>query len=60
MRLDYAGGGDRRLWASVDRIKPELGYVKGNVRVISLAANMAKMDSEVDIIKPYPQPPTLP
>ena len=29
--LDYKSGPDRRLWASVDRIKPELGYVKGNV-----------------------------
>jgi len=49
VRLDYFGGSDRRLWASVDRVKPYLGYVKGNVRVISLAANMAKMDSELDV-----------
>jgi hypothetical protein len=27
---------------SVDRIKPELGYVRGNVRVISLQANVAR------------------
>jgi hypothetical protein len=48
--LDYSAGTNRRLWASVDRIKPELGYVKGNVRVISLAANMAKFDGDGDII----------
>ncbi len=29
---------------SVDRIKPDQGYVRGNVRVISLRANIAKSD----------------
>jgi hypothetical protein len=29
---------------SVDRIKPDRGYVRGNVRVISMRANMAKSD----------------
>jgi len=29
---------------SVDRIKPHRGYVRGNVRVISLRANIAKSD----------------
>jgi len=42
IRLDYNGGPDRRCWPSVDRIVPELGYVAGNVWVISLAANMWK------------------
>ena len=47
--LDYAGGSDKRFCASVDRIKPEIGYVKGNVRVISMAANMAKNDGDDSI-----------
>lgn len=42
IRLDYAQGSDRRLWASVDRKVPELGYVSGNVWVISMAANTWK------------------
>lgn len=50
IKLDYAAGLDRRKWASIDRIKPSLGYVKGNVRVISMAANMAKFDADDDII----------
>lgn len=58
VELDYRCGNDRRVWASVDRIKPRLGYTKGNVRIVSLAANMAKMDSELDLIAPYRQPLT--
>lgn len=33
---------------SVDRIKPELGYVKGNVRVISDRANRLRSDASLD------------
>lgn len=44
IRLDYASGPDRRCWASVDRIVPELGYVTGNVAVISFVANLWKND----------------
>jgi hypothetical protein len=40
--LDYEAGSDRRNWASVDRIVPELGYVKGNVCVMSYCANTWK------------------
>ena len=40
--LDYAGGPDRRKWPSVDRKVPELGYVTGNVWVVSIAANLWK------------------
>ena len=27
---------------SIDRIKPELGYIKGNVRLVTYQVNMAK------------------
>jgi hypothetical protein len=42
IRLDYNAGPDRRCWPSVDKIVPELGYVSGNVWVISMAANLWK------------------
>ena len=32
---------------SLDRIIPELGYVKGNVRVISARANLLKNDATI-------------
>lgn len=40
--LDYEAGPNRRNWASVDRIVPELGYVTGNVCIISYGANTWK------------------
>lgn len=52
IKLDYFGGPNRRCWASVDRIIPSLGYVKGNVRIISQAANWAKSNGDGDVIKP--------
>ena len=33
---------------SLDRIKPELGYVKGNIRVISARANLLKSNATVE------------
>jgi hypothetical protein len=42
VRMDYSSGPDRRKWASVDRIVPELGYIPGNVCVISNGANTWK------------------
>lgn len=40
--LDYCAGPDQRLYASLDRIVPELGYVSGNVWIISKSANTWK------------------
>jgi hypothetical protein len=42
IRIDYNAGPDRRCWPSVDRIVPALGYVTGNVWVISFVANTCK------------------
>ena len=36
---------------SLDRVIPELGYVKGNVRVISYRANTMKQDASLEEIK---------
>lgn len=33
---------------SVDRIKPEIGYIKGNVRIISARANLLKSNASLD------------
>ena len=43
IRLDYGNNhGDRNMWASIDRIDPRIGYVAGNVRIISFRANVLK------------------
>lgn len=48
--LDYEGkkSGYSPNRASVDRLVPSLGYVKGNVRVISARANLLKNDATVE------------
>jgi len=40
--------GDRNSVSSVDRIIPELGYVKENCRIISMKANMLKNNATVE------------
>lgn len=45
LRANAGNGGALRGSPSLDRIVPELGYVKGNVQVISNAANLLKGDS---------------
>jgi len=45
---------NHKTCASIDRIIPELGYVKGNIQIISNRANMIKGDASVkDIEKVY-------
>ena len=44
-------GKTRANAASLDRIIPELGYVKGNVRVISYRANTMKSNASLEDIK---------
>ena len=44
-------GKTRANAASLDRIKPELGYVKGNIRVISYKANTMKSNASLEDIK---------
>ena len=41
----------RESTASLDRVKPELGYVIGNVRVISMRANRLKQDASLDELR---------
>lgn len=45
-KLLYGGEGCRtKFTASIDKIKPELGYIKGNVQIISNLANMMKQNA---------------
>lgn len=38
---------DLNNYPSIDRLRPELGYVKGNVAVISLKANRIKSNANL-------------
>ena len=52
--LDYGtdkGGMPRPNSPSIDRFKPELGYVAGNVHVISLRANTLKNNATTDELR---------
>lgn len=49
--LDRGGNGQkgaRPNSPSIDRIRPELGYTQGNVRIISNRANTLKCDASVE------------
>lgn len=50
IKLDYSGiaGGPVPNAASVDRTKSHLGYVRGNVQVMSSRANMLKNNATAD------------
>lgn len=50
IELEY-GGEDReakRNSPSIDRLYPDLGYVRGNCKVISMAANQLKSDATIE------------
>jgi hypothetical protein len=45
--------GDNRNSPSIDRIIPELGYVPGNIQVISMKANTMKQDASPDELEQF-------
>lgn len=51
IELDYTNKNTRENSPSLDKIIPELGYVKGNVEVISCRANRIKSDATIDEIE---------
>ena len=51
-KIKYGGGDVNKFSASLDRINPKLGYVKGNVRIISNLSNMMKSSAtEEELVK---------
>lgn len=47
----HEGRGYHPASPSLDRIKPRLGYTKGNVRVISARANLLKSDASLNELR---------
>jgi len=48
LELKVGSDSSREISPSLDRIVPELGYVKGNIRVISHRANRLKSDASIE------------
>jgi hypothetical protein len=51
MELDYKGTGHHGVKSNsptVDRLVPELGYIEGNISVISHRANSIKRDASAE------------
>lgn len=38
---------------SIDKIIPELGYIQGNIKIISMLANMMKNSADVDLLTKF-------
>lgn len=53
MKLEVGKGKPRPDSPSLDRIRPELGYVQGNVQVLSNKANMMKQDATADELRQF-------
>lgn len=53
VEMKYGGGEKCKSSASLDRIIPERGYVKGNVMVISLLANTMKNEASPNELKEF-------
>jgi len=54
LRIDPAGTGRRGMHPnspSVDRVVPELGYVKSNIEVICMRANLIKRDATAEELR---------
>lgn len=48
LRLERGRGRATPRSPSLDRLRPELGYVKGNVIVVSLRVNVLKRDASLE------------
>jgi hypothetical protein len=48
LRYERGSGQRTENSPSLDRVKPELGYAKGNIRVVSWRANRLKSDATVE------------
>lgn len=51
IELDRYEGFDNFNVPSIDKIIPELGYIKGNIRIISKKANMMKLNANFEELK---------
>ena len=48
-----ASSGNSMDGVSIDKIIPELGYVKGNIQIISYKANVMKQDVSLDCLRTF-------
>lgn len=51
LNIELSFNGKMNCRPSIDRIIPELGYVPGNVRVISFAANRMKSNNTIETLE---------